>query len=229
MEELIVIKDLINAGCEVKGINIDKSIAETFKLLFNIDLKEHKQKEATFSNGHGGASCDGIIYNLPDAPKTPHLLEVKTSNTKKFENLRLNKVKKAFPVHYIQMQIYMHLFKLRRALYISVCKENDQRHYERVNYEKDVAINYIERATNIISSERAPERISNDETFFICRWCDYSDICHKGFNPTLNCRTCDNVGMRDNGVWVCELKGSAINLKRQKKGCKNYQLSKGFI
>lgn len=228
MEELIVIEDLINAGCKVEGINIDESIHKRFYTLFNIKLPNNKQNSKSFAHGHGGSSLDAIIHNLPDAPKIPHLFECKTSNTKNFIKTKILGVEKTNHTHYVQMNVYMKLFKLKWALYVIVCKETDERHYERVKYNKKVARLYVERTNRTIASENPPPRLSDDQNYYKCgpKWCEYRDVCFGGKLPIVNCRTCRYSGLRDKGGWVCEIKKKEkeISYKKQAKGCKKYKV-----
>lgn len=196
------------------------------------DLKEigvtvlSTQEQKKFCYGHGGGSNDGILIGIPDAPKTPHILEVKTSNTKGFTNMKLKGVEKANPTHYAQMQVYMHIFKKKRALYIMVCKETDERYYERVKYNKKEALALLKKAEDIVRSELPPNRINEDEKYYLCNWCDYSDICHRGALPLRNCRTCINSILEDEGIWKCGLNRKKLKYKKQLKGCSKWHTKK---
>lgn len=231
-EELIIINDLIKAGCKVEGINIDPYILAIFKGLFNYDIPPAKQFSKHPLFGHSGGSIDGIVYNLPDAPKTPHLLEAKTYNTRRFNNLKRQTAKVSDLGYYIQMQLYMHFFKLKRALFVATHKDTDERYYERIKYNKSEALEYIKIATYILKSTSPPPKINTDPSKVPCTWgskgvCDYKEVCHNGALPERNCRTCHYSGLRDNGVWLCERTKKKRNLKKQLKGCKNYKLIVG--
>lgn len=227
-EELVVIEDLINAGCKVKNTNLDETIINRFKTVLGVDLPNNEPVHANFAFGFGGATSDGIIYNLPDAPKTEHLLEVKTSNTKGFITMKSQGVKKANNAHFVQINIYMNLFGLKRCLYIMVCKETDERYYERVKYEPKVAKEYIKRAEYIIQSEVPPIRLSTDREYFECKYrCDFVGICHDGMAPDRNCRTCLNILFSSDGTnaeVICSKKDKVLNNRKQAKGCKKYKV-----
>ncbi len=81
---------------------------------------------------HFQGNADGIITGLPQAPKSPHLLEIKTASDKMFKDMQKSGVKKSKPEHYAQMQIYMKWSidqfgadGCQRALYFVVNKDND--------------------------------------------------------------------------------------------------------
>lgn len=223
-EEIIVVEDLINAGCRVECANLDDSILARFITVFKHSLPKLEAHHRQFAYGHGGGSLDGIVYNVPDAPKTPHLLEIKTSKTSKFITMKNQGVQKANFVHFIQMQIYMHLYKLKRALYIMVCKETDQRHYERIKYDPKIAKEYISIGEKIVESEFPPPRFAESSDYPPCKWCDFKRICHSGELPIRTCRTCRHVDIKDNGVWFCTKKNKKRSAKGQAKACSNYKL-----
>lgn len=204
-EEPIVIADLVAAGVE---------ILET-------------QPSRKFANGHAGGSADGIIINVPDAPKTKHLLEIKTSNDRGFKNMKRLGVQKASPTYYAQMQIYMKLFRLKRALFIMVNKNDDARYYERIKYSGKAARLYFAKAQRIVEATSPPPRVSDDPNFYLCKnyKCTFYNACHgQGLRPSRNCRTCNNVDLHDDGGWRCRLKGKFRNYKQQSKGCKSWEV-----
>ena len=199
-EEPIVIADLEAAGVKVTGT----------------------QAGAKFARGHGGGHCDGMLEKLPDAPKTKHLLEIKTSNDKRFGILKRQKVRASNFGYYIQMQIYMNLFKLKRSLFISANKNDDSRYYERIKYNHKEATEYMARGEDIIFSPFPPRKISENPEFFRCRWCDFSGICHHNEVPLKNCRTCTHSKPINKGKWKCKKKDKILSFKKQLKGCKQW-------
>jgi len=170
---------------------------------------------------HFSGSIDGIAIGIPEAPKTKHLLEMKTHNEKSFKDLQKNGVQKSKPQHFVQMQLYMHGLGLERALYYSVCKNDDSLHIERVRYEKEVAEKYIDRSTRIIASDRPPEGIIGDPTWYQCKWCAGHDACYGSGKIESNCRTCAHV--RVESEFICGLCDRAIPLEVQRVGCEKYE------
>lgn len=199
------------------------------------DLKEFAgvellstQEECSACSGHVKGHNDGILVNVPGLKKKEKVLgEFKTSKTKYFEDLlKAQSVEKAFNSHYCQMQAYMHLFKLKWAIYICVNKEDDRRYYELVKYNKQYAKNLMEKAENIVLAERLPDRIGNSN-YYRCgpKWCEYRDICHFNNWKNINrsCRSCSNVEIHDKGRWKCGKTKKYLTWKKQKKGCKNWE------
>jgi hypothetical protein len=153
--------------------------------------------------GHFGGSLDGIAWGIPDAPNEYVLLEFKTFNQKTFNQLLAQGVQLAKPEHYGQMQIYMHKMNLKKALYMAICKNDDSLYTEIIEYDQATAEKLLAKAGNIIFSDEAPVRVSNDPSFFKCKFCNYSNICHQKQVPEINCRTCAHSTPVDNGAWSC--------------------------
>lgn len=139
-------------------------------------------------------SCDGIAVGFPEYPDEPVLLEFKTSNTKGFKKIVETGIKLEKPVHYIQMNVYMHWANLKVGLYVVVCKETDEIYTEWVNYEKEVAILALDRAKAIVRSNQIPPKIvgkhGSSENTKECMFCDYKELCYHNSIPVVNCRTC---------------------------------------
>lgn len=178
--------------------------------------------------GHFGSSLDGKVYGLQSIPKAQAaLLECKTYALQYFNELiTADTVKVGMPKHYAQMQVYMHLAGLRWALYIAVCKDNDDLYTEIVEYDQTHAERMMMRAQNIVGSPEPPERISQDPTNWKCKMCDKWRQCQGKEMPLVNCRTCafatPVTDRGDNGIWRCEKWGADIPLDAQRQGCPSH-------
>lgn len=167
---------------------------------------------------------DGVVCMVPDAEKTPHLLEVKTHNMASFRALRSHGVAKTKPRHMMQMQIYMHGMSLTRALYIAVCKDNDDIYCERVHADPVAAAQFIAKAERILQSQEAPPRISEKPEWFECKMCDFRGICHGEDMARRNCRTCAHYWMTAQGDQYaqCELKLEELDRDAEARGCSSH-------
>jgi hypothetical protein len=164
-EEARVISDLRAIGCEVHEVDIDGKQFSVFGV-----------------EGHLSGHLDGCIFGVPEAPKTWHVLECKTHNAKSFAKLLKIGVRDAKPQHYCQMQLYMHLSGMTRALYLAVNKDTDDLYSERVKYNEAESEMLMDRAHRIINDTAPPNRISTREDYFECSWCPAKSIC---WNPLL--------------------------------------------
>lgn len=164
--------------------------------------------------GHLRGNADAIISGgLPEAPKSPCLVEMKTHSAKSFAHLAANGVAESKPQHMAQMQLYMHwtiqLFGedgCRRALYIAVNKDTDALYSERLHYDKTLAEQLVEKARAIITAAEPPQRLSEDQTYYECKFCIHHAVCHGTEAPNVNCRTCAHATPdmeRGNACWTC--------------------------
>lgn len=208
-EEAMVHEDLRMAGCNVSTID-----PET-------------RKQYRFDAGHFGGSCDGIITaGLPEAKKTPHILEIKTHSLKSFNDLEKHGVQKSKPQHWAQMQVYMTAFGLADALYYAVCKDDDRIYTERVKLDKDAAAALFEKAKRIATADRMPEPLSTDPTWYECKFCAAHSFCHgEKLTRHVNCRTCAHSTAEPDGRWTCAHWGADIpDVDAQRAGCDEHIL-----
>lgn len=181
--------------------------------------------------GHFACNLDGVILGLHASPKTWHILECKSANTKNFNTLKKSGVAVANPKHYAQVQVCMAMAKLDRGYYISVCKDTDEIYAERIHLDKLFAKNLIECAGEIIFRDTPPTRISENPESLYCKWCEYSDICHNHKLPLVSCRTCAHAYPSKDGSWVCNRTKEKINLCQQIGGenCSNHIFIPHFV
>jgi hypothetical protein len=135
-----------------------------------------------------------------------------------------NGVEKSKPMHYVQMQVYMHGTDIFRALYVAVCKDDDRIYTERVRYNPDVATKAIKRGQRIALADRMPEPLSADPSWYQCRFCPAHSLCHKA-EPTkqANCRTCAHSTALADSTWRCERHDAdAIPVDFQHEGCDDH-------
>ena len=208
-EEAVFVAELRAIG--VKVLDVDPSTGQQFRF--------------TAVHGHAGGSMDAVALGIPEAPKTWHVCEFKTHNSKSFAALVKDGVQKAKHEHYAQMQIYMRWAQLTRALYLAVNKDNDELHVERIRYDPCFA-EYLEaKAERVIFAQEPPQGISTDPAFYKCKFCPASKVCHTEKLPGASCRTCLHATPeRDgDGRWSCAKWGADIPMDAQAKGCKEHR------
>jgi hypothetical protein len=182
-----------------------------------------KQYKVSYFGGLFGGSGDGIGYGVPDFPPGTYcLLEFKTYSKKTFDDLIKKGVREYKPEHYSQMQVYLRGMGLGVALYAAVCKDDDRLHLELIHLDPAQGEAMVQRAYNIITIQRAPQRINESAGWYECRFCDYKDICRDPM-PTVerNCRTCHHVRINtESGTWACGQTGEVLTKEKQLEGCK---------
>ena len=208
-EEDVIISDLRSIGVDIRS----------------------SQRRVDFGN-HVSGSLDGVIEKgVPEAPKARHVAEFKTHSKKSFDDLVKNGVEKSKPQHFVQMQVYMHGTSIKRALYLAVCKDDDRIHTERVRYDKKVAEDAIIRGKRIAMSDRMPEPVSADPSWYQCKFCPAHSFCHKA-EPTkrVNCRTCAHSTAMADSTWRCE-RHDADNIPEdfQHQGCADHILHPDMV
>lgn len=194
-----------------------------------------QQYRVSLFGGHYGSAIDGVGLGIPEMPHEPMLLEMKTHGEKSFRKLAGEKnregeylilpdgVQKSKLEHYVQMQQYMKYFKLRFGLYCAVNKNTDELWFEIIEYDPACAEHFIERSGRIIFTNEAPPKISDNENFWKCKYCDMRRICHFGAPPDLNCRTCAAARPQQDGTWYCSTHDSIIDKERQLSACPDWQ------
>lgn len=190
------------------------------------------QWQISFANGHGGGHADGVAIAIPGAEKTPHVLECKTHNDKSFKALVKDRVQKAKPVHYAQMQIYMHGLGLTRALYLAVNKNDDELYAERVHYDAAAALALVAKAERIVAAHRPPEKLHEDpdaKMAWACRSCPALGVCHEGAFARRNCRTCLHATPVDGGAWHCARHDRTLSVEDQRSGCAHHLYLPGLV
>jgi ribosomal protein S27E len=184
----------------------DRVLKELVKLRLTVYTRHPQtgsQIHYDLFGGHFGFNLDAIAQGFEEAPKTWHVVEVKTSNSKNFNNMKHNGVCKTKWQHYCQMQMYMGGAKLTRAYYICVCKDTDEIYGERVYFDKEVFERLVGKAERVIFNPSPCYRITDKPEDFRCKWCDHFTICHYKQLPEINCRTCAHSSPKEEGGWEC--------------------------
>lgn len=199
-------QDLRNVGVEV--LEVDPSTNEQFAV--------------SFLGGHLRGHADGAALGIKGAEKTWHLLEFKTHGDKSFNTLAAKGVKEAKPMHYAQMQLYMHGLELTRAYYMAVNKNTDELHGERISYDKAEAEALVDRGRRIVFASEPPAPISDRPDWYECKMCHLHPFCHKTEKqelPEVNCRTCIHSTPTEDGQWLCEQSQKILSREAQEEGC----------
>jgi hypothetical protein len=187
---------------QLEEARLVRNLRRTGATVLDVDPETGRQWRVEAHGGHFGGSLDAVALGLIEAPRTWHVVEFKTHSAKSFRELAAKGVAEAKPQHAAQMQVYMHLTGLTRALYIAVCKDNDELHVERVTADHDMGERLLAKAKRVIDAQRPPARISEDPAWFECRFCDHHDVCHRGGSASHTCRSCMHSTPIEGG-WHC--------------------------
>ena len=202
------------------------------------DPETGRQIEVSDHSGHFLGHLDGEIFGLHQAPKTPHVLEIKCVKEKGFATFQKlkdkvgekNTLREWNETYYAQHQLYM-LYRGRTRGYMVVASAGGRDWAScRTDFNRELAEYYVERARQIIfERDRLPDRISENVHFWKCRWCEFGAVCHEGAAPARNCRTCVWGLPVDDGKWHCRFYDSELDFKTQLMGCKQQRYRPAFI
>lgn len=172
------------------GHRTEDLIAQRLRFIPGIELWTHDEagKQFGFSDldGKFRGHFDGVIRGILQAPKSLHIWENKTCAHKKYAEFQKAKqtygekgaLKQWNIGYYVQAQLYMKYTKIdRHYLTVALAGGRDIDSC-RTEYDRDVAEFYIARAKNVIEATEPPPRISDKSEFWMCRFCNFSKICH---------------------------------------------------
>jgi hypothetical protein len=205
--------------------HLEEATAASDLRAIGVDLRETGRYQRTiYAEAHVQGSPDGIIYSgLPEAGKTMHVWECKTHSKKSFDELVKKGVEKAKWQHFVQMQCAMTRSNISRALYYAVCKDDDRLYTERVYIDRSVGEKYLNRGMRITMSERLPEPVSADSSWYQCKMCAAYGFCHEQqATKQVNCRTCAHATPHQNSTWTCRRWNAEIPKDAQYDGCRSH-------
>jgi hypothetical protein len=190
-----------------------------------------QQERIRLVSGHVRGKIDGRAIGIPEAPKTEHLCEFKSSNASNFRALVEDKCKIAQPKHYVQCQIGMHMFGLTRALYLVCNKDDEELYSERIEYDFEFCARLLARAERIIRADAPPARIAEKASDFRCMFCKHTGVCHDGVMPRVTCRSClySTPEMGGDGHWSCARFSKPLTFDEQKAGCPAHLYIPGMV
>lgn len=206
LEENRIVANLKAIGCEVHQTD-ENGVQFNFSTL----------------NGHFGGSMDACVKGIPEAPNTWHVVEMKTHSEKSFAELKKNGVQESKPLHYAQMQVYMGLSSMQRALYFAVNKNTDEIYTERFRYDSNFFKELIKKAEQAINAPTPPVGISQNPSWYECKMCKYYNLCHQTQVPPPTCRSCAHSSPIADGKWQCERNHHEISTTQQKTGCSDHR------
>lgn len=180
-----------------------------------------QQERVRAAGGHLRGKIDGRTYGLPEAPKTEHLVECKSSKDENFKPLQKSGVKVAKPDHYATFQFYMHGLGLTRVLYMCTDKNDEMMHLERVEYDAEFALRAVARIERIINTPEPPARLCTKRDDFRNAFCRQQEVCWGEIRARSHCRTClhSTPLMDGNAGWDCSRWSKPLSLAEQAEGC----------
>ena len=134
-------------------------------------------------DGRVRGHADGVFVGGPgDFGPWPRLWENKVLGAKGFGKLEKERLKKAYPVYYAQIQLYMAYFQLTEnpALFTAVNANDMDIYSEDVDFDAGNAQEMSDRAVLVVRACEAGEmlpRVAQREDWFECVWCSFKKRC----------------------------------------------------
>jgi len=188
-------------------------------------------------DGHVRGHADGLIDGIFQAPKTRHILEIKATALKKFNELQRiirdfgqkAALRKWNPVYYGQAMAYAFYEGVTR--HYTVVSTPGGRDWLGIRTDADTpyAIELEAKAERIVRANTPPARLSETPDHFECRYCSFSNICHGERPPERNCRTCLRSTPVARGQWHCERWDRLLTEDEQRQGCPVHLFIPGLV
>ncbi len=152
------------------------SYLDNSKINIEIPTKDNnylfcQDKDIPEMQGH----MDAIIHldNI-----SPTILEIKTAKSSSFNKFKKDGVISWSQSYHYQIQSYMGMSGIDEAIILAINKDSSELHAEHVPFNKELFSYIKSKALSVINSTDAPQKISNNSCYYICRTCNYKEICH---------------------------------------------------
>ncbi len=151
-----------------------------------INAETGYQHGFSWVNGRIKGHCDGIVLGGPERMGPyPRLFEHKCVNSKTFAKYSKEKLEKANPTYYAQVQIYMHAFGLTEnpGMFVAMNKDNCEYVVKDIPFNAEACQRLVDRAARILQAcdygELMPPLSRDPLAYFECKFCDYQERCNR--------------------------------------------------
>lgn len=170
-----------------EGVRLERAIIE--------DIEQAHSGQTEFKTMPTKYLSQGKADFFLDAKNT--IIEIKTMSRNSFNQLKKKGLKQYSCKYYTQIQIYLNELFIQRGkakgILIALNRDTFELYEEDIPYDEQYAIESINTVKNISLSDDIPMRLSEDSKYYICRMCEYKDLCHEEKLPTPRCGSCLNV------------------------------------
>lgn len=207
--------------------------------LRTIDPRTGQQFAFVDLGGHFRGHADGMVEGILQAPATLHVWEAKATNDKKLAELEKLKAEvgekaalaKWDTVYHAQAILYMAYSETTRHYLTASTPGGRVMASARTNTDLDEARRLRAKAERIIAAPEPLTKLSDDPSWYQCRWCPAADVCHRGAMPAVNCRTCahSTPEMDGNGRWSCAHHRRDVTVQEQREGCQAHRFIPALV
>lgn len=202
-EEDRVLRYLRMAGCDVLAL----------------DPRTEQQWRFSLARGLLRGRADGKVEGIPEAPKTVHVLEIKSLKASDWRAIRKHGLAKAKPLHWHQLQAGMVGLGHDRGLYIGVNKDTEEILTERLHLDAERMARIAAKVEALADAYEAPSRIADDPASYACRFCRHKGVCHEGQMARRTCRSCLHFTFGEGGQGHCGRFARPLSHTAQRAGC----------
>jgi hypothetical protein len=150
-------------------------------------------------------------------------LSFKTNNTGSgFDKVSKEALQKSKPKHWAQECQYGYKTGIKYCVYLIENKNDSDLTVKVIELDWNYGAQLEKKAEQIIFSKEPPPRISENPSFFNCKYCHQAGICHQGEQPEKNCRSCRHSEPVENAEWRCNLHNAIIPKEFIKEGCEQW-------
>lgn len=190
-----------------EGVRLERTIMKEIGLTHGVP--------PTFRTPPSKNLSEGKADFFLDAQNT--IIEIKTMSRNSFNQLKKKGLKQYSCKYYTQIQIYLNELFIQRGkakgILIALNRDTFELYEEDIPYDEQYAIESINTVKNISLSDDIPMRLSEDSKYYICRMCEYKDLCHEEKLPTPNCGSCLNVNRDLKKCTLKKIREFALNGK----------------
>lgn len=206
---------------QLEEARIVRNLRRTGATVLDVDPETGRQWRVEAHGGHFAGSLDAVAIGLLEAPKTWHVVEFKTHSAQSFAELKRDGVQRSKPRHWAQMQVYLHLTGITRAMYVAVRKDTDEVYIERLPADCAEGARLLAKAERVTSAQHPPPRISDDPSWWQCRLCEHHALCHDGEPAEITCRSCLHCTPIEGG-WHCARWNWRLSSVEQRRACERH-------
>lgn len=173
--------------CIADGHRTETLVIDRLRMIEGIQIwdRDEDGNQIGFTDRRFSGHLDGIILGLLQAPTTPHCLEIKACNEKKFNELQKCKdeygEKDALQnwdfVYYTQAQIYCGKLELTRHYLVCATPGGRDMISCRTDFNKHFYESMLQKKDRILNAKTPPARISEHKSFHVCKWCRFKELC----------------------------------------------------
>ena len=119
-----------------------------------------------------------FVDNMITIGDENYLLAINVLNETCFNTFRKDGLKKWRSEHYEQIQAGMGITELEQAIFLGYNRNTGDLHSELFKFDKALFEDLKSKARSIVNSINPPSRINESKFFYICKSCQFKELCH---------------------------------------------------